>query len=216
MPAIREHTDHCASSTQTRRQYSNGLGQLKAEFRGRVTTRLSTHLVPLVPILPALTRHSSTGHVSGNQTANMGWSEKRYALAVVVRCRQNLVGWPWYANIPFANPSDLLGGQPVLRFLLALWNAGILRFEPATDEDVDLARRNARAVLPGTPRVRPPPFCWGPFGRNDIGLSRLRPVTNPMGLPLRHPRDGPKTPKLILDSDVEEEDVVDSEGESAR
>ncbi|KAM5538962.1 hypothetical protein V8D89_007391 [Ganoderma adspersum] len=195
MPAVREHTEPPAASSRTQRQYSNGLGRLKAEFRGRVTTRLR--------------------HVSGNSTANMGWSEKRYARGVVVRCRQNLVGWPWYANIPFANPSDLLGGQPVLRFLLALWNAGILRFEPASDEDVDLARRNARAVLPGAPRARPPPFCWGPFGRNDIGLSRFRPVTNPMGLPLRHPRDGPKTPKLILDSDVEEEDVVDSEGESA-
>ncbi len=141
----------------------------------------------------------------------MGWSEKRYALGVVVRWRQNLVGWPWYANIPFANPSDLVGGQPVLRFLIALLNAGILRFEPASDEDVDLARRNTRAVLPGAPRARPPPFCWGPFGRNDIGLSRSRPVTNPLGLPLRRPRYGPKTPKLILDSDIEEEDMVDSE-----
>ncbi|KAI1782085.1 hypothetical protein LXA43DRAFT_1069337 [Ganoderma leucocontextum] len=195
MPAVRDHTESRAPNSVEQRHYSNGLAQLKAQFRGSVTTKLR--------------------QVSGHSTANMGWSEKRYALAVVVRCGQNLVGWPWYANIPFANPSDLVGGQPVLRFLIALWNAGILRFEPATDEDIDLARRNARAVLPGAPPTRRAPFCWGPFGRNDIGLSRFRPVTNPLGLPLRHPRDGPKTPKLILDSDIEEEDVVDSESESA-
>ncbi|KAI1782369.1 hypothetical protein LXA43DRAFT_1051502 [Ganoderma leucocontextum] len=195
MPAIRDHTEPGVDSGGTRRQYSNGLAQLKAEFRGGVTTKLRL--------------------VSGKPKAKMGWSEKGYALGVVVRCKQNLLGWPWYANIPFANPSDIVGGQPVLCFLLSLWHAGILRFETASDEDIDLARRNARAVLPGAPPTRPPPFCWGPFGRNDIGLGRLRPVTNPLGLPLRHPRNGPKTPKLILDSDVEDSDVVDSESEGA-
>ncbi len=116
-----------------------------------------------------------------------------------------------YANIPFADPSAIPGG---MRFLLALWDVGILRFEPATAEEIDLARRNPDTVLPGTPPALPAPFCWGPFGRNDIGLGRLRPKTNPLGLPLRRPKTGPKTPKLLLDSDVDDDEIAETEVET--
>ena len=141
----------------------------------------------------------------------MGWSKKAYAFGVVVRSGHHLRSWPTYANIPFADPSAIPGGQPTMRFLLALWDVGILRFEPATAEEIDLARRNPDAVLPGAPPALPAPFCWGPFGRNDIGLGRPRPKTNPLGLPLRRPKNGPKTPKLLLDSDVEDDEISETE-----
>ena len=83
----------------------------------------------------------------------MRYSKKGYALGVVVRCGHRLLSWPTYANIPFANLSAIPGGQPAIRFLLALWRVGILRFEPAADEYIDLARRNADAVMPGTCRA---------------------------------------------------------------
>ena len=76
MPAIRDHTDPHTPSAWSQRHYANGLAQLKGEFRGKVTQKLSTYLVRLVSILPApLTRLSGTGQVSGNSRANMGWSE---------------------------------------------------------------------------------------------------------------------------------------------
>ncbi|KAM5541960.1 hypothetical protein V8D89_004285, partial [Ganoderma adspersum] len=154
------------------------------------------------------------GQLTGNPTARMHWSKKGYAFGVVVRGRHHLRSWPTYANIPFADPSAIPGGQPTIRFLIALWDVGILRFEPATAEEIDLARRNPDAVLPGTPPAIPAPFCWGPFGRNDIGLGRLRPKTNPLGLPLRRPKNGPKTPKLLLDSDVEDCEIGEAEAEA--
>ncbi|KAM5542055.1 hypothetical protein V8D89_004365 [Ganoderma adspersum] len=193
MPAIRDHSPAPARMCGHERAYSTGLAKLKAALRDKMTGKLR--------------------QLTGNPKAKMGWSKKAYAFGVVVRARHHLRSWPTYANIPFADPSAIPGGQPTIRFLLALWDVGILRFEPATAEDIDLARRNPDAVLPGIPPVLPAPFCWGPFGRNDIGLGRLRPKTNPLGLPLRHPKNGPKTAKLLLDSDVEDDEIVETEAE---
>ncbi len=139
----------------------------------------------------------------------MWWSKKRYACGVVYRGRQKLVGWP--EHIPFANPSDIPGGQAVMTFLLDLWDAGILHLENATEDEVDLAKRCYGAVLPGTPRTLPAPFCWGPFGTNQMGKGkgRFRPAHNPRGLPVRRAHTGPKSKKLILDSDSD----VNGDGE---
>ncbi|PIL33140.1 hypothetical protein GSI_04589 [Ganoderma sinense ZZ0214-1] len=193
MPAIRDHSTAPARMCGHERAYSTGLAKLKAALRDKMTGRLR--------------------QLTGNSKAKMGWSKKAYALGVVVRGGHHLRSWPTYANIPFADPSAIPGGQPTMRFLLALWDAGILRFEPATPEEIDLARRNPDAVCPGIPPVRPAPFCWGPFGRNDIGLGRHRPKTNPLGLPLRHPKNGPKTAKLVLDSDAEDDEISEAEAE---
>ncbi|PIL37670.1 hypothetical protein GSI_01364 [Ganoderma sinense ZZ0214-1] len=191
MPAIRDHSSTSPRMCGHERAYSTGLAKLKAALRDRMTGKLR--------------------QLTGNPKASMHWTKNGYAFGVVVRGGHHLRSWPTYANIPFADPSNIPGGQPTIRFLLALWDVGILRFEPATADDIDLARRNPAAVLPGTPPVRPAPFCWGPFGRNDIGLGRLRPKTNPLGLPLRRPKNGPKTAKLVLDSDVDDDEISETE-----
>ncbi len=161
---------------------------------------------------------ADTSHISGEQTgdprARMRYSDDGYALGIVKRRRLKLLGWPWYLDIPFGNLSHIGGGQTSLAFLLALFNAGVLRFEPATDEEVELAGRNWTAVLPGSPPMRPPPFCWRKMGRNDMGQTRERPVTNPLGLPLRRERNGPKSAKLILDDDISETEKISSDVES--
>ncbi|KAI0350967.1 hypothetical protein OH77DRAFT_1411925 [Trametes cingulata] len=154
-----------------------------------------------------------TGRLTGNPEARMWWTAVRYAKGVVLRGRQKLVGWPTAAGIPFGNLSDIEGGQPIMRYLLDHWTDGTIRFEPADERDIDLARRNPKAVLPGVPPVLRSPRRWGPYGRNDIGRARPRPVTNPEGRPLRRRKDGAITPKLILDSDVEDEDDVPSDVE---
>nr|VWO95418.1 F-box and WD domain protein [Ganoderma boninense] len=193
------------------RAYSTTLARLKAALRDKMAGRLRMCHLHSPP--PRFQLTDPTGQLTGNPKAKMGWSKKAYAFGVVVRGGHHLRSWPTYANIPFADPSAIPGGQPAIRFLLALWDVGILRFEPATTEERDLARRNPDAVLPGIPPMLRAPFCWGPFGRNDIGLGRLRPKTNPLSLPLRHPKNGPKTPKLVLDSDADDDEISETEAE---
>ncbi|EIW51340.1 uncharacterized protein TRAVEDRAFT_54648 [Trametes versicolor FP-101664 SS1] len=76
-------------------------------------------------------------------------------------------------------------------------------FERADEAFIDLAKRNPKAVMPG----KPP-------SRDDIGKARGRPASgiNPKtGRPYRRRKDGPKTPKMILDSDIDSEDEVESD-----
>lgn len=144
----------------------------------------------------------------------MRWTRKGYAFSVVHRGGQELRGWPRNAGIPFTNLSNIPGGQAPLRLLLAMWDTGILRFEDASDEERELAKRNPSAVFPGEPPALPAaPLCWGPFGTDQIGKQtgrgRYRHTHNPpplVRLPIRRVKRGPKTPKLILDSDVEDVD----------
>lgn len=143
----------------------------------------------------------------------MWWVGVHYARGVVIRGGCKLVGWPTKAGIPFGNLSDIPGGQPIMQYLLDRWADGTIHFEKASESDIDLARRNPKAVLPGEPPKLHDPRRCGPYGRNDIGKSRYRPVTNPTGKPLRRPKNGAITPKLILNSDLEDGDG-DSEVES--
>lgn len=219
MPPTRSGTNNEDLGTEER-GYIKTLGKMKGDLRHGMTWKLSEcssfSLAPTIPTLP-----SPPGELTGDPKAIMHWTEKTYAHSIVVRRKHVVAGWPWYANIPFANPSDIPGGQGTLRFLLALWKVGILRFEQATAEQIDLARRNSRAVMPGAPVMRPPPFCWGPFGTNQIkkrrGKGRFYPRDNPRGSKPRRARDGPKSAKLVLDESEGERDesevISESDGE---
>ncbi|KAI0747520.1 hypothetical protein C8Q74DRAFT_1311999 [Fomes fomentarius] len=90
----------------------------------------------------ALATGGSRGRKTGDARARMRYSDDGYALGIVKRRRLKLLGWPWHLNIPFGNLSHIGGGQTSLAYLLALFDAGLLRFEPATDEKVELAGRN--------------------------------------------------------------------------
>lgn len=140
----------------------------------------------------------------------MRWHQKGYALGIVHRGRYELKGWPWYFNIPFGNLSNVPGGQESMRSLLIVLNVGVLRFEPVDDDFADLVKRNPKAVLPGTPITRPAPWCFGPFGTDQIGTSTKNACFNSRGEPRRRVKDGPKTPKYVLDSDIEEDTEVES------
>ncbi len=137
----------------------------------------------------------------------MHWTVKTYGFGIVHRGRCQLAGWPWYLNIPFGNLSDVPGGQESMHILLLLLNLGVLRFESVDDDFADLAKRNPIAVLPGAPVTRPPPWCWGPFGTNQMGTSTNNACFNSRGEPRRRAKEGPKTPKLVLDSDIEDTEV---------
>ncbi|KAI0633166.1 hypothetical protein C8Q77DRAFT_1074032 [Trametes polyzona] len=92
---------------------------------------------------------------TGVPGVTMKYTERGYANAIVRRLGVKIVGWP--ADIPFANPSDILGGTRTFLILRSLRDDGTLRFEDATDEEIEAAERNPRLVHPNPPRRRAPP-----------------------------------------------------------
>lgn len=184
---------------------------LRATLRDTMNADLGTYL-SLSTVDSPLT--DAAAQSSGDPKAKMKWTPRGYAKGVVYRRRRKLIGWPVWADIAFANLSDIPGGEPVIQFLFDLWNAGTLRFVDASEDDLDLAKRRPMDVCPGVPPELPAPQCWGPYPRDDRKRARARPVTNPHGLPLRRKKLGAITPKLILDEPVDEADEVESEFES--
>ena len=121
----------------------------------------------------------------------MFWTLEDYIDCVVLRHGYKVVGWP--RDVTFKNLSDVDGGTPVLMRLDNLWNAGDLRFVPITDDERIAAASDAKYLAPA-------PHCAHrkrPGGREDIGRARYRYKTNPHNLPLRRPKNGPKTPKSV-------------------
>lgn len=82
---------------------------------------------------------------SGDRDARLRYSTQGYA-DFVSEYRLKLVGWP--PSVPFANFSAILGGIEPIRTLHTAWRKHILRFEPATDEDVANAQRDPLSVHP--------------------------------------------------------------------
>lgn len=144
----------------------------------------------------------------------MRYAPHGYATSIVIGRGLKLAGWPNGPEdgIPFGDPSDIPGGQPVIGRLLELWKSGELHFEPSSEEERMLARRDPKAVLPGEPLERPAPRCWGHCGRNDMKKARKpRPLVDTNGNMIRRRRKklGPTTPKIVFgESDIDENDEV--------
>ncbi|KAL1938584.1 hypothetical protein VTO73DRAFT_11399 [Trametes versicolor] len=206
MPPVRDHPD-LEQSAESEEQADGGEQPVGEEPTCRSYASLLTEIRGLIRLLMSC----KLKELTNNPKASMKWGPVHYALGVVFRGRFRLVGWP--EGVPFGNLSDIPGGQPVLEQLLSLWLEGKMYFEAVDDEYRDLAKRNPKAVLPAPPPKRKAPRCFGPCGRNDIGKGRARPVTNPEGRPLRRRKDGPLTPKICFDSDVEDSDEIDSDVE---
>ena len=185
--------------------------------------------------------------LTGMPNARMAWSIRLYAKLVVVGCRHKLINWP--ANIPFLSPSDIRGGISPIQLLYDLWQSGTLRFEPATDDDVNAARTDANRVHPNPALIseQPPPrtavvvaprvlhpsslvdmgehptsthsgavtAVLGKRPRNqrkDMNKARPRPVTNPEGRPLRHPKPGLLSKRSVLDWEESEASLDGKDG----
>lgn len=91
--------------------------------------------------------------------ARMQYSVGRHANRIVVEYGYKIVGWP--TGVLFTNFGDVPGGLAMRRELLRLWNTNVIRFEPATPEDIANAIRDPRTVHPGydpaAPRTEPAP-----------------------------------------------------------
>ncbi|KAI9068292.1 hypothetical protein FKP32DRAFT_1587830 [Trametes sanguinea] len=216
MPAVRSDSSHSASAgsdapphepatgtdlpTPSGHLYTGRLTRLRAQLRQHIRDELRT--------------------VSGRPRAHMSWSPYRYSSRIVAGRGLTLVGWPNDPDhpegaVPFGDPSDIPGGQPVISRLLELWRSGELHFEDATPLQQQLAVRDPRAVLPGEPLMLPEHRSATSYGRNDMGKARAQPnVVDEDGEPVerRHKRLGAMSSKLVLDEfDAEDEVTSDFE-----
>lgn len=133
------------------------------------------------------------------------------------------MGWP--KNIPFRDFNSVRGGNASLRRLLRRWRKGKLRFERATPEDIEAAKRDPSAVIPGAAKKKTRPASRGddedhpssisshPAALDDSLRQQRTDTKKPRGRDLtgryvrEHPlpKEGVKSMPYILDSDVEDD-----------
>lgn len=152
----------------------------------------------------------------------LSYSDARYAKDTVIGQGHKLTGWP--KNIPFRDFNSIRGGNAVLRRLIRLCKKGKLRFERATAEDIDTARRDPSAIRPGVtnkdsarssdseqPSSESPQLSAVTLGdpprrqRTDTKKPRGRDLTGQYVRDHPLPKEGIKSQPYIIDSDVEDD-----------
>ena len=124
----------------------------------------------------------------------MRYSVLSYSRYVFRRYLLRLVGWP--DNVLFANLSEVTGAERLLR-LLALLEQNVLNVVPVSVAEANIAMYNPLYAAPAPLHLGIPEN----LGRNDLKKRRRRPVTNPTNRPYKRVRNGPKTPKEIVEED---------------
>ncbi|OJT15284.1 hypothetical protein TRAPUB_8155 [Trametes pubescens] len=164
------------------------------------------------------------GKKTGDPRASLNYSENRYAKGTVIKYGYKLTGWP--KKIPFRNFNSLRGGNATLRMLICRWKDGKLRFERATPKDLELAKHDPSAILPGAAKNKPRYTGSGDVSthssssplrstaalddlprhqRTDSKKPRCRDLTGPYICKNPLPKEGIKSKPYILDSDVEDD-----------
>ncbi|KAJ2993807.1 hypothetical protein NUW54_g7658 [Trametes sanguinea] len=209
MPAVRSNSSHSASTGSNAPPHEPATGKRSPDSE-RALVRW-----PLDETSGAATA-AHPGRPHGRPRAHMSWSPYRYSSRIVAGRGLTLKGWPNdpdhpEGTVPFGDPSDIPGGQPVISRLLELWKSGELHFEDATPVQRQLAIRDPMAVLPGEPLKLPNHRSATSYGRNDMGKARAQPnVVDEDGEPVerRHKRLGAMSSKLVLDEVDAEDDVI--------
>ncbi|OJT13580.1 hypothetical protein TRAPUB_9384 [Trametes pubescens] len=186
-----------APSNPARKQPPNRRTLLRTEARNLIDDKLGEcGIARMNPVV--LTVHK--GHAVGNPFVGLWYTIEDFAETVVICYGYKIEGWP--RSIPFRNMSNI-GGCNVLSELIKLWKEDSIKFVPATHLDKLNAALDPALVAPG------PGFIHrkNSGGRDDIGRSRYRPKTKPDGGPLRRPKDGPKSAKVVH-SDDEDDSAV--------
>ncbi|PIL32921.1 hypothetical protein GSI_05039 [Ganoderma sinense ZZ0214-1] len=130
--------------------------------------------------------------MSGRSTASMSWTLRAYLKNVFFLLGIKLI---WVPDILFTNLSNLTGLAVIMR-IFSLWRSGAIRFEWVTAAEREAAMRDPLSAAPGPLHLGMP----ARFIRSDIGARQERPVTNPLGLPYRYERNGPKSERVVSDS----------------
>ncbi len=144
---------------------------LRTELRTEVITKYRECQLPTLSTVWQLLT-TTLGRLTGIEDANLSYSEKLYAKNTVIRDGWKLCGWP--KKIPFKDFNSIRGGNAALRTLLRRWRKGVLRFERATLEDIEAARRDPSAVRPGAAKKKArPPLATPAPSNNTVNISPL-------------------------------------------
>ncbi|KAI0738616.1 hypothetical protein C8Q80DRAFT_1358078 [Daedaleopsis nitida] len=135
--------------------------------------------------------NAALAEISGVPDATMHWTLETYVADIFVGYGVELLGFP--PTYTFGNLSVTATGLARINHLIALWESGVMHFARVSDE-----RRRAAAENPLL--AAPVPLLAdeeSTGGRPDIKKRRRRPVTNPLGLPGRYERNGPKSAPFV-------------------
>lgn len=120
----------------------------------------------------------------------MFWTLDGYFKNVYLAHNLKLVGWP--EELIWRNLSYITSFKRI-SFLVKLWNEGDLRFEPVSPIERQAALLDYRKAAPAPRYFTAPPK----LGRSDLKARKHRPKKNPLGLPGRYVRKGPKSAKWV-------------------
>ncbi|TBU31949.1 hypothetical protein BD311DRAFT_716084 [Dichomitus squalens] len=137
----------------------------------------------------AINAELGAARISGVSGAEMRWTLSAYLEHIFFKLGIKLI---WPPGLLFANLSQHSGILRITRVKM-LWESGVIRFAPVTDADRMAALQNPLSAAPG-------PLHHGlrkSYGRSDIKARRNCPKTNPLNLPYRYERHGPKSAKIV-------------------
>ncbi|KAM5536862.1 hypothetical protein V8D89_009409, partial [Ganoderma adspersum] len=182
--------------------YASNAGYARGTLRGLLDDDLRECPVNPIPCPTTARTDLLSGSFSGDDYAKMRWTAKAFRDYVFLLYFAKLPGWP--ARIPFCSLSGPGAPSPLEMYeLITLIHRGVLRFEPATADEIAAARLDVANAVPG-PLFRAP---LPDVARRDIGSRRPRFDTNGEVIPPRHERHGPKSAAWIGE-EVEDSEVV--------
>ena len=140
-----------------------------------------------VPFVDFTIFHAAA-ELSADPKATMRWTVRQFRKKIFMRYGLTLVGWPYET---FVNLSKITGLAKI-KHLAFLWDTGVLRFERMSDLLAHSQRTGDPVLLTildfkDTPRQQ----------REDVKRRRWRPKTNPLNLPYRYERNGPKSARWV-------------------
>ncbi|KAJ2984877.1 hypothetical protein NUW54_g10347 [Trametes sanguinea] len=103
--------------------------------------------------------------LTGIVGARISYPLDKYTRLVVIRYEVMFFEWP--DDVPFLELSRIRGGIAPLERLLEHWNAGKLRLERATPEQIEKAKRDPMSVHPNPPRAQHPAAVSSGNGREE-------------------------------------------------
>ncbi|PIL36510.1 hypothetical protein GSI_00199 [Ganoderma sinense ZZ0214-1] len=127
----------------------------------------------------------------GCSTARMRWSLQKYLDEIFFGLG---IRFAWVRYLLFANLSKHTGLARIMH-ITTLWNAGVIYFARVTPEERETTLHDLLSAAPGPLHLGLPEW----YGRSDIKACRYRPITNPLGLPYKYERNGPKSAKTVSD-----------------
>ncbi|KAM5542923.1 hypothetical protein V8D89_003315 [Ganoderma adspersum] len=127
--------------------------------------------------------------VSGCSCAEMRWSLQEYLDEIFFRLGIKFV---WVPHLLFTNLSKHTGLARIMH-ITTLWNTGVIHFARVTPEEREAALHDPLSAAPGPLHLGLPEW----YGRSDIKARRHRPKTNPLDLPYKYERNGPKSARTV-------------------